>query len=62
MSKFRQLLQRFFSGETFGYREVFGLLGPVVVDQFFLVSFNFLNTAMIASSGAAAISAVNMVG
>ncbi|WP_461225895.1 MATE family efflux transporter [Lacticaseibacillus suihuaensis] len=62
MGKFRQLLQRFFSGETFDYRAVFGLLGPVVVDQFFLVSFNFLNTAMIASSGAAAISAVNMVG
>lgn len=32
------------------------------MDQFFLISFNFINTAMISSSGSAAISAVNMVG
>ncbi|MFD1485127.1 MATE family efflux transporter [Lacticaseibacillus baoqingensis] len=56
------LLERRFSGETFDYRFVFALLGPVVMDQFFLVSFNFLNTAMISGSGESAISAVNMVG
>lgn len=33
-----------------------------MVDQFFLIGFNVLNTAMISNSEAAAISAVNMVG
>ena len=55
-------MARFFSGEGMSYRDVFSLLLPVVVDQFFLIGFNFINTAMISSSGAAAISAVNIVG
>lgn len=58
----QRFLTKYFSGESFDYRFVFGLLGPVVIDQFFLVSFNFLNTAMISNAGEAAISAVNMVG
>ncbi|MFT8859735.1 MATE family efflux transporter [Schleiferilactobacillus harbinensis] len=66
MSRIRQrgsaLLTRFFSGQDISYRFVFALLIPVVIDQFFLVSFNFINTSMISSSGTAAISAVNMVG
>ncbi|WP_461213292.1 MATE family efflux transporter [Lacticaseibacillus sp. GG6-2] len=57
-----KFLTRWFSGESMDYRFVFALVGPVVADQFFLVSFNFLNTAMIANSGQAAISAVNLVG
>ncbi|KRL10071.1 MATE family efflux transporter [Schleiferilactobacillus perolens] len=57
-----QFLTRFFSGRDISYRFVFALLIPVVIDQFFLVSFNFINTSMISSSGTAAISAVNMVG
>jgi len=56
------VLKKFFSGEEMSYRAVFSLLLPVVVDQFFLIGFNFINTAMISSSGAAAISAVNIVG
>ena len=61
-TKFKGILARFFSGEGMSYRDVFSLLLPVVVDQFFLIGFNFINTAMISSSGAAAISAVNIVG
>lgn len=61
-TKFKDILARFFSGEGMSYRDVFSLLLPVVVDQFFLIGFNFINTAMISSSGAAAISAVNIVG
>ncbi|WP_285603687.1 MATE family efflux transporter [Enterococcus gallinarum] len=38
------------------------LVFPVVLDQFFLVSFNFINTAMISSAGTTAVSAVSMVG
>lgn len=49
-------------GEEISQREILAILFPVIIDQFFLISFNFINTAMISSSGAAAISAVNMVG
>ncbi|WP_407892132.1 MATE family efflux transporter [Lacticaseibacillus sp. N501-2] len=58
----QKFLTRWFSGESLDYHFVFALLAPVIADQFFLISFNFLNTAMIASSGQAAISAVNIVG
>ncbi|MFD1465191.1 MATE family efflux transporter [Lapidilactobacillus mulanensis] len=58
----KKLMTRYLSGESFDYRFVLSLLGPVIFDQFFLVAFNFINTAMISSSGEAAISAVNMVG
>lgn len=50
------------TGEEISKNEIIGILFPVIIDQFFLVGFNFVNTAMISSSGAAAISAVNMVG
>ena len=49
-------------GEEISKSEILAILWPVIIDQFFLISFNFINTAMISSSGAAAISAVNMVG
>lgn len=51
-----------FSGTDISFAAVTSLLIPVIIDQFFLVSFNVINTAMISSSGTAAISAVNMVG
>lgn len=51
-----------FSGKDLSFRFIVSLVIPVVIDQFFLVSFNFVNTAMISSSGTAAVSAVNMVG
>ncbi len=57
-----QKLQNRFSGDQVQFKDVMTLLFPVIIDQFFLVSFNFINTAMISSSGTAAISAVNMVG
>ena len=62
---FLKVRQKFFNsleGEGISANETLSILLPVIIDQFFLVSFNFMNTAMISSSGAAAISAVNMVG
>lgn len=58
----KKRLSGWFSGETIDYREVLSIVLPVVIDQFFLVGFSFVNTAMISSSGTEAISAVNMVG
>jgi putative efflux protein, MATE family len=54
-------LQKHFSGETMDYHTVVSIIIPILVDQAFVVSLNLLNTAMISSSGVAAVSAVNMV-
>jgi len=43
------------------YRKVIAIIIPILVDQAFVVCLNLLNTAMISSSGVAAVSAVNMV-
>ncbi|MBL1230205.1 MATE family efflux transporter [Enterococcus sp. BWB1-3] len=51
-----------FSGKAIPFSFVVSLVIPVIIDQFFLVGFNFINTAMISSSGTQAVSAVNMVG
>ena len=58
----KQKIVNRFSGDDISFGAVTSLLIPVIIDQFFLVSFNIINTAMISSSGTAAISAVNMVG
>ena len=54
-------LDKHFSGESIGYHKVIAIIIPILVDQAFVVCLNLLNTAMISSSGVAAVSAVNMV-
>ena len=61
-TKVRHKIERSLEGEEISRGEILSILLPVIIDQFFLISFNFINTAMISSSGSAAISAVNMVG
>lgn len=56
-----RLLQKHFSGDSISYREIIAIIVPILVDQAFIVCLNLLNTAMISSSGVAAVSAVNMV-
>lgn len=60
--RFIDQLKHFYSGKDVSYRFILSLVFPVVLDQFFLVSFNFINTAMISSAGTTAVSAVSMVG
>jgi putative efflux protein, MATE family len=55
------LLTRYFSGDSISYRQIVSIIIPILVDQAFVVCLNLLNTAMISSSGVAAVSAVNMV-
>ena len=55
------LLEKYFSGETMSYQTMVAILIPILVDQAFVISLNLLNSAMISSSGVAAISAVSMV-
>ncbi|KWX87796.1 multidrug transporter MatE, partial [Paenibacillus riograndensis] len=57
----RLFLDKYFSGESIDYRQIISLFLPILVDQAFVVGLNVVNTAMISSSGVAAISAVNMI-
>jgi len=55
------LLDKYFSGESIGYKKIFAIILPIFVDQAFLIIMSLLNTAMISSAGVAAVSAVSMV-
>ncbi|MFD1956936.1 MATE family efflux transporter [Paenibacillus thailandensis] len=54
-------LNKYFSGNTMDYKQIFAIIVPIFVDSAFIVLMAFLNTAMISSSGVAAVSAVSMV-
>ena len=54
-------LTRHFSGRTLDYRQIITIIVPILVDQAFLVCMNLINTAMISSSGEAAVGAVNAI-
>lgn len=59
--KLESFLQRHLSGESINYHKVFDIFLPVLIDQAFVFGLSILNTAMISSSGVAAVSAVSMV-
>lgn len=56
-----RLLDRSLSGNTFDYRQIIAIILPVLADQGFLTLISLFNTAMISSSGVAAVSAVSIV-
>ena len=55
------LLEKYLTGKSIDYRQIFSIMIPIFVDQAFLILMSFLNTAMISSAGVAAVSAVSMV-
>lgn len=54
-------LDKYLTGESIDYRQIIALFLPVLIDQAFVVCLSLVNTAMISSSGMAAVSAVNMI-
>ncbi|RRJ64777.1 MATE family efflux transporter [Paenibacillus oralis] len=60
-AKTHRFLNKHFSAESMAYRQIIALIIPILIDQAFIVGLNLVNTAMISSSGVAAVSAVNMV-
>jgi len=56
-----RLLDRSLSGNMFDYKQIIAIILPVLADQAFLILISLFNTAMISSSGVAAVSAVSMV-
>ena len=63
MEKARKVsfLDKYFSGASISYHHIVSLFLPVLVDQAFVTCLGMINTAMVSSSGAAAVSAVSMV-
>lgn len=56
-----RLLDRSLSGNLFDYKQIIAIILPILADQAFLILISLFNTAMISSSGVAAVSAVSMV-
>jgi putative MATE family efflux protein len=54
-------LNKYFTGESIDYKQIIAIIIPIFVDQAFIIVMSLLNTAMISSSGVAAVSAVSMV-
>ncbi|WP_407944929.1 MATE family efflux transporter [Paenibacillus cymbidii] len=57
----RGFLANYLTGESMDHRQIAALFVPILIDQAFIIILNLFNTAMISSSGVAAISAVSMV-
>lgn len=60
--KMNAWLEDAFNSEYFTYPQLRGMFFTLVVDQFFIIFINMLSTAMVSSTGEAAIAAANMVG
>lgn len=56
-----RLLDKYLTGESLDYKEIIAIILPILVDQACLILMSLLNTAMVSSSGVAAVSAVSMV-
>ncbi len=56
-----KFLERHFSSNQFTYNNIFGMLGPLILDMFFIYIINLLTTAMISSSSQESVSAVSLV-
>nr|WP_198957529.1 MATE family efflux transporter [Paenibacillus selenitireducens] len=55
------LMNKYFTGDSIDYKQIIAIIIPIFVDQAFIILMSLLNTAMISSSGVAAVSAVSMV-
>lgn len=56
-----RFLDRNYGSSMFTSREFFGILGPVIIDQFFMYLISMLTTAMISASSQDSVSAVSLV-
>ncbi|MEG1457862.1 MAG: MATE family efflux transporter [Acetivibrio sp.] len=56
-----RFLTKQFGSSVFSYRDIFGMLGPIVLDQFFISIIGLLTTAMISSSSQESVTAVSLV-
>lgn len=62
MRKLNTWLEDAFTSDYFTYPQLRSMFFTLMVDQFFIIFINMLSTAMVSSTGEAAIAAANMVG
>ncbi|WP_168122882.1 MATE family efflux transporter [Paenibacillus sp. HB172176] len=55
------ILNNYFTGSSMNYKQIFAIIVPIFVDTSLIVIMAIMNTAMVSSSGVAAVSAVSMV-
>ena len=62
VKKINAWLEDAFTSEYFTYQQMRGMFCTLMLDSFFIIFINMLSSAMVSSTGEAAIAAVNMVG
>ena len=60
-SKTDLFLEKRYGSTMFSYREIFGMLGPLIIDQFFIFLIGMLTNAMISASSQDSVTAVGLV-
>lgn len=60
-SRLDLFLENRYGSTMFSYRQIFGMLGPLILDQFFIYFIGVLINAMISSSSQASVTAVGLV-
>lgn len=60
-NKLALYLDRHFSSEQFSSVQIFGMLSPLILDQFFIFLIGLLTSSMISSSGQDSVAAVSLV-
>lgn len=61
-SKLDAFFSKRFDSSLFTYREIFSMLIPIILDQFFISAIGLLTTSMISSSSQESVSAVSLIG
>ncbi|MEG0691652.1 MAG: MATE family efflux transporter [Oscillospiraceae bacterium] len=60
-TKADRFLTNRYGSTMFSYREIFGMLGPLIIDQFFIYFIGMLTNAMISASSQESVTAVGLV-
>lgn len=60
-SKFDKFMTKRYGSSMFSYREIFAMLGPLIIDQFFIFFIGMLTNAMISTSSQESVTAVGLV-
>lgn len=61
-SKLDLFLEKRYSSNQFTYKQIFEMLGPLIIDQFFIFFIGTLTASLISSSSEASMAAVSLVG
>ena len=61
IERFTALLETYYSGDLFSYKEIYGMWSPLILDAFFINAIAMISTSLVSSSGEDSIAAVSMI-